>query len=218
MIKKLETKDFVNIRIVLDRSGSMGSAVKETIDSINTFIKEQQSARVNGSITISTFDSGSIEVPIKNVLLKDMGTLDYAFLDPRGSTPLLDALGLAINEHGNHSIEENEKKSLVIVTDGRENASREYTNESIKKLIEEKTNEGWLIVYLGADHDAFSQSKGIGIEYDKTLNYSKLDSVDAMRATSRKIRDYSRGVDPKTIKYENYERDESFKKKKKDQN
>jgi len=217
MTKELETKDFVNIRIVLDRSGSMGSAVKETIDSINTFIEEQKNEKVNGSITISTFDSGSIEVPIKNVLIKDMGILDYAFLDPRGSTPLLDALGLAINEHGNHNIKENEKKSLVIVTDGRENASREYTNESIKKLIEEKTNEGWLIVYLGADHDAFSQSRGIGIDYEKTLNYSKQDSVDAMRATSRKVRDYSRGVDPKIIKYEKFERDESFKDKKRNQ-
>jgi len=217
MTKEIETKDFVNIRIVLDRSGSMGSAVKETIDSINTFIEEQKSEKVNGCMTISTFDSGSIEVPIKNVLINDMGRLDYEFLDPRGSTPLLDALGLAINEHGNHNIKENEKKSLVIVTDGRENASREYTKESIKKLIEEKTNEGWLIVYLGADHDTFSQSRGIGIEYDKTLNYSKQDSVDAMRATSRKVRDYSRGVDPKIIKYENFERDESFKDKKRNQ-
>jgi hypothetical protein len=58
MSNKIIQKDFVNIRIVLDRSGSMGSAIKETIDSINTFIKEQQNEKVNGSITISTFDSG----------------------------------------------------------------------------------------------------------------------------------------------------------------
>ena len=82
-----------------------------------------------------------------------------------------------------------------------------------KQLIENKTNEGWLIIYLGADHDAFDQSKNIGIEYNKTLHYSKSDSVDAMRATSRKVSDYSKGTDPKRIKYEEFERKESFKNK-----
>jgi len=211
MSNKIIQKDFVNIRIVLDRSGSMGSAIKETIDSINTFIKEQQNEKVNGSITISTFDSGSIDVPIRNIKIKDMGSLDNNFLDPRGRTPLLDAIGLAINEHGNKDVEQNEKKTLVIVTDGLENASTEYTNKAIKQLIENKTNEGWLIIYLGADHDAFDQSKNIGIEYNKTLHYSKSDSVDAMRATSRKVSDYSKGTDPKRIKYEEFERKESFK-------
>ena len=211
MGKKMIKKDFVNVRIVLDRSGSMGSAIKETIDSINTFISEQQNEKVNGSITISTFDSGSIEVPVRNVEIKNMGKLNYDFLNPRGATPLLDAIGLAINEHGSQQIEENEKKSLVIVTDGLENASREYTNKAIKQLIEDKTNEGWLIIYLGADHDAFTQSRDIGIEYEKTLRYSKKDSVDAMRATSRKVRDYSTGVNPRHIKYDDYERKESFK-------
>ena len=72
MGKKMIKKDFVNIRIVLDRSGSMGSAIKETIDSINTFISEQKKEKVNGSITISTFDSGSIEVPVRNIEIKNM--------------------------------------------------------------------------------------------------------------------------------------------------
>ncbi|MBT6232252.1 MAG: VWA domain-containing protein [Nitrosomonadales bacterium] len=211
MSNKIIQKDFVNIRIVLDRSGSMGSAIKETIDSINTFVKDQQNEKVTGSITISTFDSGSIETPIRNTLIEDMKSLDYNFLNPRGATPLLDAIGLAINEHGSKNVEQNEKKTLVIVTDGLENASTEYTNKAIKQLIENKTNEGWLIIYLGADHDAFDQSKNIGIEYDKTLHYSKRDSNDAMRATSRKVRDYSKGTDPRHIKYEEFERKESFK-------
>ena len=69
-----------------------------------------------------------------------------------------------------------------------------------------------MIIYLGADHDAFTQSRNIGIEYKKTLRYSKHDSTDAMRATSRKVRDYSKGEDPRSIKYEEFERRESFKK------
>ena len=141
MSNKIIQKDFVNIRIVLDRSGSMGSAIKETIDSINTFVKDQQNEKVTGSITISTFDSGSIETPIRNTLIEDMKSLDYNFLNPRGATPLLDAIGLAINEHGSKNVEQNEKKTLVIVTDGLENASTEYTNKAIKQLIENKTKK-----------------------------------------------------------------------------
>ena len=79
MSKKLMKKEFLNIRILLDRSGSMGSAVKETINSINTFIEEQQKEKVNGVLTISTFDSGSIDIPIENVQIKEMGRLDYSF-------------------------------------------------------------------------------------------------------------------------------------------
>ena len=79
---------------------------------------------------------------------------------------------------------ENEKKVRVIVTDGYENASREYTSDAIKQLIEEKTKEGWLILYLGADHDAFKQSRDMGFESAKTLHYSKRDSRDAFKAVA----------------------------------
>ena len=71
-----------------------------------------------------------------------------------------------------------------IVTDGYENASREYTSDAIKQLIEEKTKEGWLILYLGADHDAFKQSRDMGFESAKTLHYSKRDSRDAFKAVA----------------------------------
>ena len=98
----------------------MASCREITIDSINSFLDEQRKNSVDGALTISLFDNRSIDVPINSLPIPKVEKLNYDFLQPRGSTPLLDAIGLAINELDNHRIKENEKV-LVIVTDGLEN-------------------------------------------------------------------------------------------------
>ena len=150
----LDINNFLNIRLVLDRSGSMAFCRDITINSINTFIEDHQKKQLLGALTISLFDSISIDIPISREPLNKVKPLTNEFLDPRGATPLLDAIGLAIHDLEKNSIQEDEKKVLVIVTDGLENASREYNPDSIRQLIKEKTENGWLIIYLGADHDA----------------------------------------------------------------
>ena len=204
--KRINKKDFLNIRVVLDRSGSMNRRIIDTIDSINGFINDQIENKIFGALTISTFDSISIDIPIYRVAIDKLKSLSYDFLKPRGGTPLLDAIGLAIHDLENNEIKLNEKKVLVIVTDGYENASREYTTETIKNLIEEKTNDGWLIIYLGADHDAIMQSRRYGFEYEKSLHYAKEDSRDAFRSVYRTIDDLSKGMNPKIIKFLENER------------
>ena len=149
---KIKVKEQLNIRLVLDRSGSMSSCRETTVDSINKYIHEKY--------------------------------------DIFGSTALYDAIGTAVHDLSIFNNSENEKKVLVIVTDDLENASQEYTSESIKKLIEEKTREGWLIVYLGADHDAFTQSRVLGFERTRTLHYSKRDSSDAFKAVATRTSTY----------------------------
>lgn len=183
----------LNIRLVLDRSGSMSSCRFETVDSINEYINELQKESVEGIITISIFDNRSIDIPISRVPINKLNKLDYEFLIPRGGTPLFDAIGAAIHDLSNFNNTDNEKKVLVIVTDGYENASQEYTSSAIKKLIEEKTEEGWLIIYLGADHEAFTQSASMGFEYEKTLHYAKSDSRDAFKSVAYRTHDYYRG-------------------------
>ncbi len=204
--KDLNIKEFLNIRLVLDRSGSMASCKEITIDSINSFLEEQRKNNVDGALTISLFDNRSIDVPINSLPIRKVEKLNYDFLQPRGSTPLLDAIGLAINELDNHRIKENEKKVLVIVTDGLENASREYDSKAVKTLIEEKTEQGWLIIYLGADHDAILQSERFGFQYEKSLHYSKEDSIDAFKSVSRTVDDFSKGTNSKLIRFYENER------------
>jgi len=182
--KETQLKEQLNIRLVLDRSGSMSSCKVETVESINGYINEIQEEAVEGVFTLSTFDNKSIDIPISRIPVRELTTLGEDILMPRGGTPLYDAIGTAVHDLSTFTHTENEKKVLVIVTDGYENASREYTSDAIKQLIEEKTKEGWLILYLGADHDAFTQSRDMGFESTKTLHYSKRDSRDAFKAVA----------------------------------
>ena len=204
--KQIKKMEFLNIRMVLDRSGSMNLRIKDTIDSINAFIQDQKDNKIFGVLTLSTFDTISIDVPIYRQEIEKLQELDYDFLKPRAGTPLLDAIGIAIHDLENNPVKEDEKKVLVIVTDGYENSSREYNPDTIRDLIRTKTEEGWLIVYLGADHDAIIQSRRYGFEYEKSLHYAKEDSRDAFKSVSRTIDDYSKGVNPKSIKFMQQER------------
>jgi len=180
----IQVKEQLNIRLVLDRSGSMSSCKEETVASVNEYINEIQKEAVEGVFTLSTFDNRSIDIPISRIPIRELTTLGEDILMPRGGTPLYDAIGTAVHDLSAFTHTDNEKKVLVIVTDGYENASREYTSDAIKQLIEEKTKEGWLILYLGADHDAFTQSRDMGFESTKTLHYSKRDSRDAFKAVA----------------------------------
>jgi hypothetical protein len=180
----IQVKEQLNIRLVLDRSGSMSSCKEETVASVNEYVNEIQKEAVEGVFTLSTFDNRSIDIPISRIPIRELTTLGEDILMPRGGTPLYDAIGTAVHDLSAFTYTENEKKVLVIVTDGYENASREYTSDAIKQLIEEKTKEGWLILYLGADHDAFTQSRDMGFESTKTLHYSKRDSRDAFKAVA----------------------------------
>ena len=210
--KEINIKEFLNIRLVLDRSGSMASCREITIDSINSFLEDQKKNNISGVLTVSLFDNRSIDIPIKHSPVTKLEKLNYDFLQPRGSTPLLDAIGLAVNELDNECLQENEKKVLVIVTDGMENASREYDSKAIKSLIEEKTEKGWLIIYLGADHDAILQSRRFGFQYEKSLHYAKEDSIDAFKSVTRTVDDFSKGTKSKFIRFYEEERTLSNKK------
>lgn len=190
---KINLKEKLNIRLVLDRSGSMNACKTETIDSINEYIASIQKESLEGIFTLSLFDNNSIDIAISRLPIRKLKSLSYDFLQPRGGTPLYDAIGAAVLDLSSFNFVENEKKVLVIVTDGYENASQEYTSEAIKRLIEEKTEEGWLIIYLGADHNAFYQSRSMGFEFEKTLHYAKEDSRDAFKSVATRTSEYYRG-------------------------
>ena len=207
-----QIRDILNIRIVLDRSGSMQGSEEITIKALNTYLKNlKKENSINASLTLSTFDSISIDIPISRVSVKKLKSFPKDLLRPRGGTPLFDAIGLAIHDLENIDESTDENKVLVIVTDGFENASKEYTFENISSKIKEKEEAGWLIIYLGADHDAFKQSNSLNFDRERSMRYSKEDSVDAFRAVTRTTLDYSRGMKNKNIKFTQQERDYSDK-------
>lgn len=207
-------KEILSIRIVLDRSGSMSGSQSITVEALNTYLTELKKEKgINGSITLSTFDSVSIDIPISRVSIERLGSFPESILQPRGGTPLFDAIGLAIHDLENISGSTDENKVLVIVTDGLENASKEYTFDNISSKIKEKEDAGWLIIYLGADHDAFRQSNSLNFDRERSMRYSKEDSIDTFRAVTRTTIDYQKGVGNKNIRFTEEERTRSDKKR-----
>ena len=204
--KEKNANNFLNIRVVLDRSGSMSNCVDQTIDALNGYLIGMQKENTEGVVTISLFDSQSITIGIDKVQIKDLSPLDYSFLKPRASTPLYDAIGAAIYEHSNYEVTKEDKKVLVIVTDGLENASREYSGEAIKKLVEEKEEAGWLIVYLGSDHDIYKQTRMMGIDSKRSIRYSKGKSDSAFKSVLRTSGDYYKGTKAIDIEFTEEER------------
>ena len=206
-LSELSKKDLLSIRIVLDRSGSMSGSQEVTMEALNTYLKELKKEKgINASLTLSTFDSISIDIPISRVSINALKSFPVDLLKPRGGTPLFDAIGLAIHDLENIIEISDDDKVLVIVTDGLENASKEYTFENISSKIKEKEEAGWLIIYLGADHDTFKQSNSLNFNRERSMKYSKKDSVDTFKAVTRTTIDYSRGMKNKGIRFTEQER------------
>lgn len=164
----------VHITIVLDRSGSMESCRTDAIGAVNGYLRQVKGdAEMAARISLVTFDSQSIDVIRDRVAAKSCPDLDPNEYQPRAGTPLLDAVGSAAALLARHA-EQGERCILAVMTDGLENASREYTKDQIKALLERKQKEdGWLVVYLGAGHDSWAQAGTMGIDAALVADFHK---------------------------------------------
>lgn len=171
------SKQKAYVSLLLDRSGSMQVNKAETISAISQYIAKLKES-FKGRFTMTQFDSGGVDVTIDGVKIKDIP--EFTDFTPRGGTPLLDAIGKTI-----HAMDADEYENVifVIVTDGGENSSHEYTLEAVRNLIEEKTKAEWQFLFLGADMDAFGEASNLGIASGQTLNYSGVNASAAMTAT-----------------------------------
>lgn len=203
---KIVEQSTTSIRIVLDRSGSMQNSQETTIEALNTYLEELKNQKVSALLTLSTFDSISIDIPISKVNINELKSIPNSVLNPRAATPLYDAIGLAVHDLETVTESTDENKVLVIVTDGLENASREYTYQNISSLIQDKEKAGWLIIYLGADHDAMKQSSSLNFDKKRSMKYSKLDSIDTFKTVSKKTFEYTKGIKNSEIEFTNRER------------
>ena len=193
-------KNLTEIVFILDRSGSMCGLEKDTIGGFNSFINKQKKNEGEAYVSTILFDHERVvlhdRVDIKEI--HDMTERDYSV---RGMTALLDAIGSSIHHIANihkYAREEDvpEKTIFLIITDGYENASKEYTYRKVKEMIEnEKEKHGWEFIFMGANIDAVGEASKFGIEADRSvtfkndsrgqqLNYEVLDeAVTCMRAS-----------------------------------
>jgi hypothetical protein len=169
--------------ILLDRSGSMESCRDTTIDAFNEYVMGlRRSDDVDARISLTIFDSTSIDTLQRAQPAKTLMELSRNNYVPRASTPLLDAIGTVVADIDAADLKPGEKVGLTILTDGLENASKEHTRDSIKKLLTDRQdNKGWLVTFLAADIDAFTEAGAIGIKSEKYLRLKKEKLLAAMQ-------------------------------------
>jgi len=176
------------VTFVLDRTGSMAIRKQETISGFNSWMEVMETFPGDVIFTLIQFDSISIDFQFQHKLLTtvDPVRLNEELYLPRLWTPLYDAIGKAIIDTAKHlEGEENDISVLmVIMTDGLENASKEWTLEGIKALIKEKTEAGWTFTYLGAGPLAWQGGSDLGFFGGNILNYSS-DPMAQTRSMSQ---------------------------------
>ena len=169
-------KGLTELVFILDRSGSMAGLEGDTIGGFNAMIEKQKAEAGQAIISTVLFDNDS-EVIHDRVALNAVPKLTEKEYYVRGCTALLDAVGGAIHHIGNvhkYAREEDrpEKTLFVITTDGMENASRRYSYDKVKAMIQrQKDKYGWEFLFLGANIDAAREAARFGIDADRAANY-----------------------------------------------
>ena len=171
----------VHLYMLLDRSGSMSGWEKDVIGGFNSFIKEQQAEKDECSVTLVQFDGQDpYEMILDAEKLESVKELDASVYNPRGSTPLLDALGRLIKSAEARNRRTPEDVLVWVFTDGMENASREFTSAQVKELVQAKEKEGWTFMFMGAGIDSYAISSDLGFAEGNTSHFVKsVDGIDA---------------------------------------
>ncbi len=172
---------------IIDRSGSMWGIKDDAAGGLNAFVAEQ--AKIGeAKLTIVEFDD-STNIVCDRIDINE--AVDYT-LKPGGSTALLDAIGSVVGNNLKYNAPEG-KTIVVIITDGGENASHEWTRDSIFEMIEERKKDGWEFLFLASNQDAIKTGAMYGFDSNQTVSFANdaggikaaHDMVNVYTATTR---------------------------------
>jgi len=193
------------ITFVLDETGSMQEVRDQTISGFNEFMDSQQDKSLGECrVTLVKFNSKKVETVYADMLVEDVPALTHDTYEPTELTPLYDAIAHAIKDTedkvsvsqkvlsrlAGHPVTVGPLVILVIMTDGEENASKQYTRADIFNMIKEKEDLGWTIVYLGANQDSWGIAQPLGVAVGSTVNYDPHHTVRAFAGISQAMTDY----------------------------
>lgn len=176
--------DLTELVFILDKSGSMAGLESDTIGGFNAMLAKQKLEPGEANVTTVLFDDG-YELLHDRLNIKGVAPITSAEYFVGGCTALLDAIGKTIHKIGNvqkHSSYDQRagRVLFVITTDGLENASREYSADRIRKMVEhQKSQYNWEFIFLGANIDAVETAERFGIDKDRAANYHA-DSIGTM--------------------------------------
>lgn len=204
-------KGLTELVFILDRSGSMGGLEKDTIGGYNAMLNKQKEEDGECRVTTVLFD-GRAELLHDRIEMQAVSLMTDKEYFVRGSTALLDAMGTTIHKIDNaikHTADDFRPENVlfVIITDGEENSSREYSASKIKDLVEQQTKVGWEFIFLGANIDAVETASHIGISADNAQNYhadregvqlnfkTASEMAASFRRTSRLDKNWKQNID-----------------------
>lgn len=175
----MENKHQVHNLIILDESGSMESIKTPTINGFNELVQtlqhvEKEFPEQEHFISMLTFNSNGNRLLHFLDPVSQLKAIDASTYQPNFSTPLFDAIGFGVQKLKQAISGIPEKNVLVtILTDGEENASREFNGQAIKSLVEGLKAEGWVFTYIGTDHDISKVADQLSIT--NTMAFQKTD-------------------------------------------
>lgn len=180
---------------VIDRSGSMGAIADDAIGGFNSFLENQKVEAGTAVLSMTLFDHEQLH-PYETVPLPAVPAFTRSTYQPRGYTALFDAIGSTLTATATRraaTAPAGRPQSVVvaILTDGHENASRNYSREAIAAMIEERRAEGWQFVFLAADQAAFDAARHMNIAMDDVAMF-RADSAgvhEASASLSRRVFD-----------------------------
>lgn len=168
-------RNLTDITFILDRSGSMSSMVNDVVGGWKSFIEKQKAEVGECVVSLVQFDT-EYETPFTAIPIQNLSpTLNF---EPRGGTALRDAIGRTINSVGARlrsfpASERPNKVLIVIMTDGEENSSHEFTQPQIQSMVKHQTEKyGWDFLFLGANIDSFQVGQSLGVQPWAITNYS----------------------------------------------
>lgn len=198
--KKTQQKPATHIVMVLDRSGSMESIREATVRGMNAFVAKQRDAAGKCIFTLIQFDGeNAFDVVCE---AEDIQTVPILDLLPRGNTPLYDCLGQALRNTAHWVLRNRATLVLfVIITDGLENASKEFTAAQVKETIRLRGLDGWEFVYLGANQDALVEGAKLGIRGANSATFTGINTQCAFEMSSTKVMNYRSTSDAVALAY-----------------
>lgn len=187
------------VTFVLDSSGSMEKIEDDTRGGFNLFLRDQRDEEGDAYVSLYEFND-DVEVVYQDIEIEDAPELDEENYRPGGRTALHDAITRAIGDTEDlldalQGHEQPDNVIVVVLTDGKENAS-ETPADVVRERVEEKRENGWEFMFIGANQDAALTAEQMGMDRDKSLDmsHSGEGSKAAHASTSRRISEARRAV------------------------
>ena len=195
-------KETTHILAILDRSGSMSTVALDAIGGYNAFLAEQKKLKDKATLSGMLFDDKFEPLNNGQILnIKDVPELTTATFQPRGSTALFDAIGKTVNTYKGEK-NNADKVLVIIITDGHENASREYSQRDISDLITYQKKNNWQFVFLCSTEDAITVGASLGVSRGNTLKFANTSVGNAaMYSTLSKSVASFRGANLADVNY-----------------